>query len=66
MIASTCLLPHLVGLDEMVALFPELDLGVFTRVPAVGDDAVIARIFTGDVGGLDGGCNGGEDGRDGG
>lgn len=40
-------LPELFSSNDMIALFPEPDLGGFSIIPAIGDGAVLARGFTG-------------------
>ena len=53
-------LPEFRAGDEAVGLLPEEMLGAGPVIPAVGDDAVISRSFSGQVGGLDRRGDGGE------
>ena len=57
-------LPEFDAVDEAVRLFPEEVLGEVAVVPAVSDDAVLAGAEAGEVGGLCGAGDGGEDGFD--
>lgn len=49
----------------MVGLLPEFDLGVRTRIPPIGHDAMARRRLTGEVCGLNGGGDGRQGGGDG-
>ena len=45
--------------NQRVGLFPEFDFAFVAKVPPVADDAVIGRPCAGEVGGLNGGRDGG-------
>jgi hypothetical protein len=56
--------PQFFALHELLGLFPEAVLGVLAVIPAVGDDAVIARQSAGQISGLGRAGDGGEHGLD--
>lgn len=51
-------------MHELLGLLPEAVLGVVAVIPAIGDDAVVARESAGEVGGLGSAGDGGENGLD--
>ena len=53
-------LPHLFAVDEVVGLFPEVNLSQIAVVPPVADDAVFARREAGEHARLHGARHGGE------